>query len=90
MTDTIIMRGAYAITDPRLGASGVIPSGSVVIIDGTVKETGPFAETAPRYPGAQVWLLSAVASRPVEALAMVVLCVSKSAGTWSRGDQPSR
>jgi hypothetical protein len=48
MTDTIIMRGAYAITDPHLGASGVIPSGSVVIIDGTVKETGPFAEMAPR------------------------------------------
>ena len=34
MTDTIIMRGAYAITDPRLGAAGVIPAGAVVIIDG--------------------------------------------------------
>ena len=32
MTDTIIMRGAHAITDPRLGASGVIPAGAVVII----------------------------------------------------------
>jgi hypothetical protein len=42
MTDTIIMRGAYAITDPRLGASGVIPAGAVVIMDGTVKETWPF------------------------------------------------
>src|SRR5262249_30817569 len=43
MTETIIMRGAYAITDPRRGASGVIPAGAVVIRDGTVKETGPFA-----------------------------------------------
>src|SRR5215831_5543643 len=54
MTDTIIMRGAYAITDPRLGASGVIPAGAVVIMDGTVKEIGPFATIAPKYPEAQV------------------------------------
>ena len=54
MTDTIIMRGAYAITDPRLGRSGVIPSGAVVITDGTVKETGPFAAIAPKYPGASI------------------------------------
>jgi 5-methylthioadenosine/S-adenosylhomocysteine deaminase len=54
MTDTIIMRGAYTITDPRLGASGVIPAGAVVIMDGTVKETGPFATIAPRYPGADI------------------------------------
>ena len=54
MTDAIIMRGAYAITDPRLGRSGVIPSGAVVITDGTVKETGPFAAIAPKYPGASI------------------------------------
>jgi 5-methylthioadenosine/S-adenosylhomocysteine deaminase len=54
MTDTIIMRGAYAITDPRLGASGVIPAGAVVIMDGTVKETGPFAAIAPKYPDADI------------------------------------
>jgi 5-methylthioadenosine/S-adenosylhomocysteine deaminase len=54
MTDTIIMRGGYAITDPRLGASGVIPAGAVVIIDGTVKETGPFTAIAPKYPGATI------------------------------------
>ena len=54
MTDTIIMRGAYAITDPRLGASGAIPAGAVVIMDGTVRETGPFAEIVHRYPGAPV------------------------------------
>src|SRR5690242_534941 len=54
MTDTIIMRGAYAITDPRLGASGVIPAGAVVIRDGTVKETGPCAAIAPKYPGATI------------------------------------
>jgi len=52
MTDTIIMRGAYAITDPRLGASGVIPAGAVVIIGGIVKQTGRFAEISPKYPGA--------------------------------------
>ena len=40
MRETIIMRGAYVITDPRLGASGVIPAGAVVIVDGTIKETG--------------------------------------------------
>jgi 5-methylthioadenosine/S-adenosylhomocysteine deaminase len=54
MTDTMIMRGAYAITDPRLGASGVIPAGAVVITDGIVKETGPFATVAPKYPGARI------------------------------------
>ncbi|MGA7263131.1 MAG: hypothetical protein WBX30_19865, partial [Stellaceae bacterium] len=54
MTDTIIMRGAYAIPDPRLGASGVIPAGAVVIVDGTVKETGPCAAVVPKYPGATI------------------------------------
>ena len=39
MTHTIIMRGAYAITDPRLGAPGVIPAGAVVITDGTIQPT---------------------------------------------------
>ena len=54
MTDTIIMRGAYAITDPRLGASGVIPAGAVVIIDGIIRETGPFDAIVPKYPGADI------------------------------------
>jgi hypothetical protein len=51
MTETIIMRGAYAITDPRLGARCVIPAGAVVIVDGTIRETGPFAAIASKYPG---------------------------------------
>src|ERR1700726_2209143 len=54
MTETIIMRGAYAITDPRLGPSGVIPAGAVAITDGTVIENGSFAAIAPKYPGARV------------------------------------
>ena len=54
MTETIIMRGAYAITDPRLGPSGVIPAGAVAITDGTVRENGSFAAIAPKYPGARV------------------------------------
>ena len=54
MAETIILRGAYAITDPRLGPAGVIPEGSVAITDGTVAQTGPFAEIAPKYPGARV------------------------------------
>jgi len=54
MTETIIMRGAHAITDPRVGPSGVIPAGAVVITDGTVAETGLFAALAPRYPRARV------------------------------------
>jgi hypothetical protein len=51
MTETIIMQGAYAITDPCLGASGVIPDGAVVIVDGTIRETGPFDAIVPKYPG---------------------------------------
>src|SRR5215469_1090844 len=54
MTETIILRGAYAVTDPRLGPAGVIPEAAVVIHAGIVAETGPFAATAPKYPGAQV------------------------------------
>jgi imidazolonepropionase-like amidohydrolase len=54
MTETIIMRGAYAITDPRLGPSGVIPAGAVAITDGTVRETGSFTDVAPKYPEARV------------------------------------
>ena len=54
MTDTIIMRGANAITDPRLGAAGVIPAGAVAIIDGIVKQAGRFAEIASKYPGADI------------------------------------
>ena len=50
MTETIIMRGAYVITDPHLGASGVIQAGAVVIADGIIRETGPFAAIAPKYP----------------------------------------
>src|ERR1700757_2856466 len=50
MTEIIIMRGAYAITDPRLGAPGVIPAGAVVIVDGTIRETGPYAAIAPKHP----------------------------------------
>src|SRR5260370_3411494 len=54
MTESIIMRGAYVITDPRLGASGVIQAGEVVIADGTIRETGPFAAIAPKYTGTGV------------------------------------
>jgi 5-methylthioadenosine/S-adenosylhomocysteine deaminase len=48
------MWGAYAITDPRLGASGVIPAGAIVIMDGIVRETGRFDAIAPKYPGADI------------------------------------
>src|SRR3954447_2136824 len=54
MAETIIMRGAYVITDPRLGPSGVIPAGAVAITDGTVRENGSFAAIVPKYPGARV------------------------------------
>jgi 5-methylthioadenosine/S-adenosylhomocysteine deaminase len=54
MAETIIMRGVYAITDPRLGPSGVIPEGAVAITDGTIVETGPFGTIAEKYPGARV------------------------------------
>ena len=54
MIETIIMRGAYAITDPRSGRAGAIPGGAVAITGGLVAETGPFAALAPKYPGARV------------------------------------
>jgi 5-methylthioadenosine/S-adenosylhomocysteine deaminase len=54
MTETIIMRGAHAIIDARLGPRGVIPDGAVAITGGTVAETGPFATIAPKYPAARV------------------------------------
>jgi cytosine/adenosine deaminase-related metal-dependent hydrolase len=54
MPDTIIMRGSYAITDPRLREAGVIPGGAVAITGDTITETGPFATIAPKYSGARV------------------------------------
>jgi len=54
MAETIVLRGAYAITDPRLGASGVIPEGAVAITNGIIAETGPFAAMVAKYSGARV------------------------------------
>ena len=54
MAETIIMRGAYAITNPRLGNAGVIPGGAVAITGGSVVETGPFVAISPKYPEARV------------------------------------
>jgi cytosine/adenosine deaminase-related metal-dependent hydrolase len=54
MAETIIMRGAYAVTDPRLGEAGVIPQGAVAITGGIVVQTGSFATLAPKYPGAPI------------------------------------
>ena len=54
MTETIVLRGAFAITDPRFGSAGVIPEGAVAITGGTVAETGPFVAIAPKYAGARV------------------------------------
>ena len=54
MAQTIVMRGAQAITDPRLGQAGVVPDVAVAIVNGTVAETGPFVAIAAKYPGARV------------------------------------
>jgi 5-methylthioadenosine/S-adenosylhomocysteine deaminase len=54
MTESLLLRGAYVITDPRLGPAGVIPDGAVVITGGTVAETGPFTAIAPKYPGIRI------------------------------------
>jgi 5-methylthioadenosine/S-adenosylhomocysteine deaminase len=54
MIESLLLRGAYAITDPRLGLAGVIPDGTVAITGGTVAETGPFAAVAPKYPGVRI------------------------------------
>jgi hypothetical protein len=70
MAETIVMRGAYAITDPQLGAAGVIPGGAVAITGHTVAETGPFTAIVQKYPGARVLgdgtqlLLPALGRRP--------------------------
>ena len=34
MAQTIIMRGAHALTDPRLGRGGIIPRGAVAMAGG--------------------------------------------------------
>jgi 5-methylthioadenosine/S-adenosylhomocysteine deaminase len=54
MADTLIMRGAWMVTDPRLGAAGLVRDGAVAIVDGVVVETGPAAALAPRHPGARI------------------------------------
>src|SRR6516162_8999453 len=54
MAQTIIVRGAHAIIDPRLGHAGVIPGGAVVITGGTVVEAGSFAALAPKHLGARI------------------------------------
>jgi cytosine/adenosine deaminase-related metal-dependent hydrolase len=48
------MRGAHAITDPRLGQGGVVRKGAVAMTGGVVVETGPFDVLASKYPGARV------------------------------------
>jgi cytosine/adenosine deaminase-related metal-dependent hydrolase len=55
MAETIILRGAHVITDPRLGPAGVIPEGAVAITGGIVAETGPFATITPKYPGVRAF-----------------------------------
>ena len=54
MAETIIVRGAYAITDPRLREAGVIAGGAVAITGGTVVEAGSFAALAPKHLGARI------------------------------------
>jgi len=54
MAKTIILRGAHAVIDPRLGPPGVIRDGAVAITDGRVAETGPFAAVAPNHRDARV------------------------------------
>jgi cytosine/adenosine deaminase-related metal-dependent hydrolase len=54
MSETLVMRGAYAITDARLGAAGVMRDGAVAIADGRVVGTGAFAALAAKYPSARI------------------------------------
>lgn len=54
MSETLVMRGAFLLTDPRRKADGLIRDGAVAIIDGHVVETGPFAEIVARHPHARV------------------------------------
>jgi 5-methylthioadenosine/S-adenosylhomocysteine deaminase len=54
MAETLLLRGAYVITDARLGPAAVIRDGAVAIADGGVAETGPFTALEPKYPGARV------------------------------------
>jgi 5-methylthioadenosine/S-adenosylhomocysteine deaminase len=54
MAGTLLLRGAYAITDARLGPAGVIRDGAVAITRGVVAETGVFAALAEKYPDARI------------------------------------
>jgi 5-methylthioadenosine/S-adenosylhomocysteine deaminase len=53
MADTLLLRGAYAIIDARLGPAGMIRDGAVAITRGIVAETGAFATLAAKYPDAR-------------------------------------
>jgi 5-methylthioadenosine/S-adenosylhomocysteine deaminase len=54
MAEILVMRGAYLITDARLGPNCVIRDGAVAIAGGTVAETGKFAALEAKYPGARI------------------------------------
>lgn len=50
-----LIRGRWVMTDPRLGDQGITPEGAVAVgNDGTVVETGLYADLRQRYPEAPV------------------------------------
>lgn len=50
MTESMLLRGKYVLTDPRRKKAAVIRDGAVAVEGGRVKEVGSFAELKARYP----------------------------------------
>lgn len=53
-TEIIILRGCRVLVDPEEETDGWIEDGAVVVEGDKVRETGTFADLAPRYPNARV------------------------------------
>ena len=54
MTETLILRGKYLLTDPRLKEKGVLRDGAIVVAGGKIAATGTFAGLKARHPQARV------------------------------------
>jgi 5-methylthioadenosine/S-adenosylhomocysteine deaminase len=54
MSDTLVLRGKYVLTDPRKKEKGVIRDGAIAVRDGKIAASGSFAEIQRANPGAKV------------------------------------
>ena len=54
MSEAMLLRGKYVLTDPRRKKDGVVRDGAVAIREGRVVETGTYADLKARYPSFRV------------------------------------